>query len=277
MNKEPQFSSLAPITFDGWAISHTFYRINFAHWNTLATGEKEEVVEMVQRFLDQNTKTENGESALFGIMGNKADIMLLQFRPDLESLKRAENQFHSLRLMPYLERTYSYTSFVELGMYEYTLKLEKELKEKGFEPESEAFEQGWADALKEQKERLMGRLYTEIPEEPYVCFYPMNKKRSDQNNWYALPMETRQKMMREHGMIGRKYAGKVNQIISGSIGFDDWEWGVDLFAKDPLVFKKLVYEMRFDEASALYGDFGPFYVGFRFLKDDIYRFFVPNV
>ncbi|MCY4188309.1 MAG: chlorite dismutase family protein, partial [Bryobacterales bacterium] len=94
-------------------------------------------------------------------------------------------------------------------------------------------------------------------------FYPMNKKRGEQVNWYTRPIAERVQMMREHGMIGRRYAGQVKQIISGSIGFDDWEWGVDLFAEDPLVFKELIYEMRFDEASAVYADFGPFYIAIR--------------
>jgi len=92
----------------------------------------------------------------------------------------------------------------------------------------------------------------------------MDKKRGELKNWYQVPITDRQKMMSEHGLIGRRYAGQVTQIISGSVGFDDWEWGVDLFADDPLVFKKLVYEMRFDEASAVYGLFGTFYVGLRF-------------
>jgi chlorite dismutase len=92
----------------------------------------------------------------------------------------------------------------------------------------------------------------------------MNKKRSDGNNWYSESFARRASMMREHGMIGRTYAGRVTQVISGSIGYDDWEWGVDLFAQDPLVFKKLIYEMRFDEASARFAEFGPFYTGLQF-------------
>jgi peroxiredoxin len=101
----------------------------------------------------------------------------------------------------------------------------------------------------------------------------MNKFRGEARNWYSEPIGERQRMMREHGMIGRHYAGRVNQIISGSIGFDDWEWGVDLFADDPLVFKKLVYEMRFDEASAVYGLFGTFYVGLRFAAGQLASLF----
>ena len=107
------------------------------------------------------------------------------------------------------------------------------------------------------------RLYPKIPDSRYLCFYPMDRKRGEGKNWYTLPIEERQRQMEEHGMVGRRYAGKVQQIITGSIGFDDWEWGVDLFAPDPLVFKKLIYEMRFDEVSAVYALFGQFFVGVR--------------
>jgi chlorite dismutase len=107
------------------------------------------------------------------------------------------------------------------------------------------------------------RLYPEIPDARYICFYPMDRKRGGNRNWYTLPMAERQRQMHEHGMVGRRYAGAVKQIISGSIGFDDWEWGVDLFASDPVVFKKLIYEMRFDEVSAVYALFGQFWVGLR--------------
>ena len=107
------------------------------------------------------------------------------------------------------------------------------------------------------------RLYPEIPASRYLCFYPMDRRRGEDKNWYMLPIEERQRQMEEHGLIGRRYAGKVRQIITGSIGFDDWEWGVDLFSDDPLVFKKLIYEMRFDQVSAVYALFGTFYIGLR--------------
>jgi chlorite dismutase len=97
----------------------------------------------------------------------------------------------------------------------------------------------------------------------------MDKKRDGADNWYRLPIDQRQRLMHDHGMVGRRFAGEVTQIISGSIGFDDWEWGVDLFADDPLVFKKLVYEMRFDEASASYAKFGPFYIAIRLAAGDL--------
>jgi chlorite dismutase len=118
--------------------------------------------------------------------------------------------------------------------------------------------------METQRQRVMGRLFLDLPKSRYVCFYPMNKRRGETNNWYSESFERRASMMREHGMIGRTFSGRVIQVISGSIGYDDWEWGVDLFAQDPLVFKKLIYEMRFDEASAKYAEFGPFYTGLQF-------------
>jgi chlorite dismutase len=123
--------------------------------------------------------------------------------------------------------------------------------------------------METQRQRVMGRLFLELPQWRYVCFYPMNKRRGETLNWYSEPFERRAAMMREHGMIGRNYAGKVTQVISGSIGYDDWEWGVDLFAQDPVVFKKLIYEMRFDEASAKFAEFGPFYTGLQFAPDQL--------
>ena len=106
-----------------------------------------------------------------------------------------------------------------------------------------------------------------------MSFYPMNKKRDGEDNWYTLPMDKRRELMKAHGLTGRKYAGKVQQMISGSIGFDDWEWGVTLFAQDPLQFKYLVYEMRFDEVSARYGEFGYFVVGSAIDQEGIAKVF----
>ena len=115
-----------------------------------------------------------------------------------------------------------------------------------------------------QNPEVVARLKPSLPKARHICFYPMNKRRGETLNWYSESFERRARMMREHGMIGRTFSGRVTQVISGSIGYDDWEWGVDLFAADPLVFKKLIYEMRFDEASAKFAEFGPFYTGLQF-------------
>ena len=172
----------------------------------------------------------------------------------------------SSRSRDYLEPIESYVSILELGLYEHTAKIHAELRERGLKPHSEAWNAAFESMLREAatEPRNAGRLWARIPHRRYVCFYPMNKKRDGGDNWYAMPYPERANMMLEHGKIGRSYHGHVTQVISGSIGFDDWEWGVDLYADDPLVFKKLVYEMRFDEASARFGEFGRFWTGMQF-------------
>jgi len=166
-------------------------------------------------------------------------------------------------LSDYLEPATSYVSIIELGLYESSLKTYGELTEQGLEPHSDEWKRAIKETLARQREAMHPRLFPEIPKQRYVSFYPMDRRRGEDKNWYTLPIEERARQMNEHGLVGRRYAGEVRQIITGSIGFDDWEWGVDLFADDPLVFKKLIYEMRFDEVSAVYAQFGHFYVGMR--------------
>jgi chlorite dismutase len=143
------------------------------------------------------------------------------------------------------------------------VKLFRQLTERGVAPHSEAWNREIEETMERQRQAMRTRLYPKIPDSRYLCFYPMDRRRGEEKNWYMLPIEERQRQMEEHGMVGRRYAGKVQQIITGSVGFDDWEWGVDLFAADPLIFKKLIYEMRFDQVSAEYANFGQFFVGVR--------------
>ncbi|HXY50992.1 MAG TPA: chlorite dismutase family protein, partial [Terriglobales bacterium] len=158
---------------------------------------------------------------------------------------------------------------IELGLYESSMKTYNELVERGVQPHSEEWNRAINETLNRQREAMKPRLFPELPKHRYICFYPMDRRRGEDQNWYTLPMEERARQMNEHGLVGRRYAGEVKQIISGSIGFDDWEWGVDLFADDPIVFKKLIYEMRFDEVSAVYALFGQFYVGLRCPSDQL--------
>jgi chlorite dismutase len=152
---------------------------------------------------------------------------------------------------------------VELGLYESSRKTYEAASAKGAEPFSPEWNSEVEASLKRGTEAMKPRLLPSVPDTKYLCFYPMDRKRGEQVNWYTVPFADRQRMMHEHGMIGRRYGDVVKQIITGSIGMDDWEWGVDLFADDPIVFKKLIYEMRFDEVSAVYALFGQFYIGLR--------------
>ena len=190
-------------------------------------------------------------------------LFVICFRRDFEQLAQAQLALSRTELHTLLEPMTSYVSVVELGMYEMTGKLHQQIGAK-YKPGSDEFESAFDAEMETQRQRVTNRLFIEMPKARYVCFYPMNKKRDGRDNWYSESFEHRAAMMREHGMIGRTYAGKVTQVISGSIGYDDWEWGVDLFAQDPLTFKKLIYEMRFDEASARFAEFGPFYTGLQF-------------
>ena len=252
-----------PLTIEGYSALHQMMRVRWTAWRALATAERKQIADEASRVLAEMESRSNGQSALFSLLGHKGDLMLVHFRETFDDLNQAELDLARLRLSDFLEPTTSYLSVIELGLYESTIKAYKALAEKGVEPHSEEWNRAIQDTIVRQKEAMKPRLFPAMPPNRYVCFYPMDRKRGEDKNWYTLPMEERQRQMNEHGLVGRRYAGEVKQIITGSIGFDDWEWGVDLFADDPLVFKKLIYEMRFDEVSAVYALFGSFYVGLR--------------
>jgi len=259
-----------PLTLEGASILHQMFRIRWQPWKGLAEERRREVLEEAARTF---AGMEKAQSALFSLLGHKGDLMLVHFRNSFEELNQAELCLAQLQLYEFLEPASSYLSVVELGLYESTVRLITSLEERGIVPGSPEWEQETEQALEQQRKAMAPRLWPEIPPRRYCCFYPMDKKRGENKNWYEVPIRDRQRLMHEHGLIGRKYAGSVKQIISGSIGFDDWEWGVDLFADDPLVFKKLIYEMRFDEASAAYALFGSFYVGLQFKAADLSTLF----
>jgi chlorite dismutase len=213
-----------------------------------------------------------GGTALFSQLGHKGDLLVVHFRRSFDTLNETELALAHLELNEYLEPTQSYLSVVELGLYESSVQLYESLLEKGIAPGSPEWIQAEQEKVDESSKAMAQRLWPEVPPHRYLCFYPMDKKRGEVNNWYEVSIQDRRRMMRDHGMIGRRYAGKIKQIISGSIGFDNWEWGVDLFADDPVHFKQLIYEMRFDEASAKYAIFGEFFVGLRFEAADLATF-----
>jgi len=252
-----------PLTIEGYSVLHQMMRFRWSAWRPLRASVKKEIVREAGNALAKMEQSASGQSALFSLLGHKGDLMFVHFRQSFAELNQVELQIARLKLSDYLEPTTSYLSVIELGLYESTLKTYNDLAEQGLEPHSEEWKRAVNDTLARQREAMRPRLFPQLPQNRYLCFYPMDRRRGEDRNWYKLPIEERARQMNEHGMIGRRYAGEVKQIISGSIGFDDWEWGVDLFADDPLVFKKLIYEMRFDEVSAVYALFGHFYVGLR--------------
>jgi hydrogen peroxide-dependent heme synthase len=252
-----------PLTVEGYATLHQMMRFRWAAWRALPAPERQEILRQAAATLGALEQQNPGGSAFYSLLGHKADLMFLHFRENFAELNQVELQLAQLRLTDYLEPTHSYLSVIELGLYESTTKIYKALTDRGIEPHSEEWNREIQQTLDRQREAMRPRLFPPVPPNRYVCFYPMDRRRGEQANWYTLPIEERARQMNEHGLVGRRYAGEVKQIITGSIGFDDWEWGVDLFADDPLVFKKLIYEMRFDHVSAVYALFGQFYVGLR--------------
>jgi peroxiredoxin len=260
-----------PLTLEGSALLHQFFRFDWKAWRSCADGERSK---MVGEFTSTLKKLEQGSGAgaqtgLFSQLGHKADLILVHFRDSFEALNQVELDLAQTAFYDFLTPTHSYVSVVELGLYESSRKTYEAASAKGFEnhtPEWNAVVQG---SLNRGAEAMKSRLFPAIPDAKYLCFYPMDRKRGEQVNWYTVPFAERQRMMHEHGLIGRRYGDVVKQIISGSIGMDDWEWGVDLFADDPVVFKKLIYEMRFDEVSAVYALFGQFYLGVRLPVDKL--------
>ena len=254
-----------PETLEGWSVLHLMYRIRWDRLRAMAPTERRRLAAEAVGALAVG---DAGRNAFVQMLGHKADLMVVCFRRTFDELAQAQLALSRTELHDALEATTSYVSIVELGMYEMTAKVHTQVGQ-DHKPGTDAYEAAFDAEMEAQRQRVLSRLFVDVPQARYVCFYPMNKRRGESLNWYAESFERRAAMMREHGMIGRGFAGKVTQVISGSIGFDDWEWGVDLFAQDPLVFKKLIYEMRFDEASAKFAEFGPFYVGLQFSPDQL--------
>jgi chlorite dismutase len=255
-----------PLTLEGSSLLHQFFRFDWKAWRSCADGERKTIVAeaiAALKKLERSDAEAPVRTALFSELGHKGDLILIHFRDSLEALNQVELELAQTRLYDFLTPVHSYVSVVELGLYESSRKTYEAASAKGFEAHTPEWNAEIAASLERGSAAMAPRLFPAVPEAKYLCFYPMDRKRGEQVNWYTVPFTERQRMMHEHGLIGRRYGDRVKQIISGSIGMDDWEWGVDLFAEDPVVFKKLIYEMRFDEVSAVYALFGQFYIGVR--------------
>ena len=270
-----------PLTLEGSSLLHQFFRFDWARWRSCAEGERARIageataaLEKLERMsVTEGMQTGRGaqhwpvRSALYSQLGHKGDLILVHFRESFEALNQVELDLAQAELYDFMELRHSYVSVVELGLYESSRKTYEAASAKGFEAHSPEWNAEIAASLQRSAEAMKPRLFPAIPDTKYMCFYPMDRKRGEQVNWYSVPFAERQRMMHLHGLIGRRYGDVVKQIISGSIGMDDWEWGVDLFAEDPVIFKKLIYEMRFDEVSAVYALFGQFFIGVRLPVD----------
>jgi len=262
-----------PLTLDGSSLLHQMFRFDWGAWRRQDTAGRARVLAEATALLGPMERGSGGErpnqSAVFAQLGHKGDVMLIHFRDSIEELAVVQRDLARTELGSFLQPTHSYLSIVELGLYESSVKTYPGITSQGVEPFSDDWDKRIQEVIDRQAAAMSSRLFPAMPQTKYVCFYPMDKKRGEQVNWYSASIADRARMMQEHGLIGRRFAGTVKQIISGSIGLDDWEWGVDLFSDNPGVFKRLIYEMRFDEASAVYGLFGAFYVGVRLPVSDL--------
>lgn len=260
-----------PESLEGWWILHRMFAFDRLAWDELPQNERTEITRQATAALEQLKSGSDTDVSLAQMVGHKADFMFTHYSKNFEGLAHAQTVVDKLRLSEFLTPSTSYVSVLELGLYDATGKIHAALAEKNLQPNSKEWIEQFDEMVQAQQHvpHNSGRLWARIPQRRFVCFYPMDKKRGEDVNWYMLPFQDRARLMLDHGKIGRTYHGMVTQVISGSIGFDNFEWGVDLYADDPIVFKKLIYEMRFDEASAKYGHFGDFYSGVQFSLDQL--------
>jgi chlorite dismutase len=254
-----QSAALPPETLEGWYALHQIFSVVPEQTTDVSPPRVDST--QVAGIADES---QDGWSAMVRLIGSKSDYLVMHFRPSLDAIGVAQQRLAALPTMRSLRIDYSFLSVTEAGLYHLTAKLAREASARGGSVGDATYvgELTTRAAAERDSAHVRRRLYPTIPDGmPYVSFYPMSKRRNADQNWYGLSLDERSRLMQSHGMIGRRYAGRVVQIISGAIGLDAWEWGVTLFARDPLDFKKLVTDMRFDETSAQYAEFGDFYVG----------------
>jgi chlorite dismutase len=268
----PSLTPLVPK--EGWHVMHLFYTIEHSNWALLSDDEKRQAKTRLAELVQEIRATPDTHLLTFAIATPKADLGFMLLTPDLLVATAFEKRL-TLSLGPdILTPAYSYLSQTERSEYTTTREqysAETLIAEKGLTEGSEEFE----TALKEFDDRsahyLKHRLYPVLPPWPAICFYPMSKRRNGADNWYSLDYETRRDLMMGHAKTGRAYSGRILQLITGSTGLDSHEWGVTLLAKDPMDIKSIVYDMRFDEVSARYGEFGDFYIGIQLPLDELFR------
>jgi chlorite dismutase len=256
----------------GWAVLHLYHRIDRGRWRALPEAERRAGIDELASSLARWQGEEGLQLVPLGVVG-KADFGLLAVHPDLGRVQRITQQLGATRLGACLETVHSFLSLSEVSEYMSTAgdHARKLIDEQGLSADSAEFQQQVTGFARRMAAYADARVHPQLPgsEYPVVCFYPMAKARGEDRNWYALSFEERKRLMGQHADSGRRYAGRVTQLVTSATGIDDWEWGVTLFARDLKSLRDIVYEMRYDEGSALYGQFGAFYVGVRFAPAEL--------
>jgi hydrogen peroxide-dependent heme synthase len=267
----PAQPSLVPA--EGWHVLHLFYRVEHSQWDLLSTDEQIRAKTNLTRLAQEIRATEKTQLLILSVVTPKADIGFMLLTPDLHTANAFEKKLTLALGTDVLTPVYSYLSMTEWTEYatsdeEQSAKITAEKGHAAGTPEHDA---AMAEFHKHMAKYRQDRLYPNMPDWPVFCFYPMNKCRRDGNNWYALPFADRRRLMGGHAITGKKYHGKVRQLITGSTGLDEYEWGVTLFSHTTTDIKSIVYEMRFDEVSARYAEFGDFYIGIQVPLDELFR------
>jgi peroxiredoxin len=267
----PQDESLAPT--EGVHVVHLFYQIDRSLWAMLTPEEQVERKTALTRLFQEVREHDDTQLLVFSILTPRADLGFMLLIPDLRDANAFEKRL-TLSLGPdLLLPVYSYLSMTERS--EYTTSAEQYTEtlkaERGLVEGSEEFETAMGEFHARIKKYTQDRLYPNLPDWPVYCFYPMTKRRTGEDNWYSLDFDVRKQLMLGHAAIGRQWAGKIRQLITGSTGLDDYEWGVTLFAKNTSDVKAIVYEMRFDEVSARYAEFGDFYIGIQLPLKELFH------
>lgn len=259
---------------EGWHVLHLYYHIDHGQWQILDQGERRAAKTRFTELIQEIRTTDDTQLLTFAVATPKADLGFMLLTPDLQAANSYEKRLTLSLGADILTPTFSYLSQTEGSEYTTTSEqyAEETLKgERGLAEGTGEFE----TAMKEFEERMahyrQHRLYPVLPDWPAVCFYPMSKRRAGKDNWYALEYGERRELMKGHATTGRKYSGRILQLITGSTGLDDEEWGVTLLAKDTFDIKAIVYEMRFDPVSARYAEFGDFYIGMQLPLDELFR------
>jgi len=240
-------------TIDGWYSLHDLRKIDWVLWKNASQEIRDKAMQEFQSLYDEWNQVEaeeKGSQVMYQVIGQDADLIFMFLRPTMEELADLETKLNKSILSEFLIPTYSHLSVMEVSRYR--------------------------PNIDETDPYVQKKLKPILPKWDHICYYPMSRKRDGNDNWYTLEKDERGKLLYEHSLTGRQYAEKIKQFIAGSIGYDEWEWAVTLFAHDPLEFKKIVYEMRFDTATSRYGEFDKFFIGNYLSTDDFNKLLEIN-
>ena len=255
----------------GWTVIHLFYRIDRARWQGFTGAEREAAISEFSSWLDDRTR-EDGLQLISFAGVTKCEIGFMAIHPDLWRIQQLSQEIPAGAFGSCLVPAYSFLSLTEASEYitneiDWTKQLTTEQK---LDPAAPEFATRLAALRKRTMMYADSRLHPQLPDNyPILCFYPMAKSRQEPNNWYRLGFDARKRYMIGHGEGARRFADRVTQLITTCTGIDDWEWGVTLFSRDIRAIRDIVYELRYDPASALYGLFGSFYIGARFQPEQL--------